>query len=273
MTNKNREWWEKNPMTYDWKSTNKLSKYSEKWFDEIDKRFIEGACLFTNKTKPFSEFIEFENIKGKKVLEIGCGMGLHTELLCRAGADVTAIDITTESITTTTKRLKLKGLTAKVMQADAETVTFCDNEFDFIWSWGVIHHTESTTKAIANAYRMLKPGCKFTFMVYNLNSSMAYIALAKHYFTGFWRGTSLEDALNKYTDGYTARYYTKDQLGDIMNMFSDEVTIQTCGQVSDAIVAPGMVRKVLEKFTSKRWMQKKSRENGFFLVVNSKKRI
>ena len=83
-------------MSYDWKDKIAGEAFSREWFDEIDARFIDAARHFAHTDRPFGRIIPFEAIAGKRVLEVGCGMGLHTELMARAGANVTAIDISPE---------------------------------------------------------------------------------------------------------------------------------------------------------------------------------
>src|SRR5713226_6225513 len=116
----NAAWWAANPMAYDWRHDIGAEQYSATWFDAIDTRFIHGARLFAHETGPFDRVIPFDRIAGKRVLEIGCGMGLQTELMARAGADLTAIDITETAIAATAKRLTMKGLKANVLRVDAE---------------------------------------------------------------------------------------------------------------------------------------------------------
>ena len=120
----NYSWWNNNPMTYDWHDILKTEKYSPEWFDAIDSVHIYGARLFATADSPFDKIIPFDRLSGKKVLEIGCGMGLHTEKMIRAGADVTSIDITSTAVEATNRRLSLKGLQARVFQADAEEMPF-----------------------------------------------------------------------------------------------------------------------------------------------------
>jgi 2-polyprenyl-3-methyl-5-hydroxy-6-metoxy-1,4-benzoquinol methylase len=75
----NRAWWTRNPMSYDWKKRVEYETYSREWFDAIDERFIYGSRLFATRNEPFDQIIPFERLSGSRVLEIGCGLGLHTE--------------------------------------------------------------------------------------------------------------------------------------------------------------------------------------------------
>src|SRR6266478_5651080 len=140
----NREWWESNPMTYDWEKTLQIDPGTLKWYDEIDRRFLESAYYAAGQNdQPFGRFLKPEFVSGKQVLEIGCGMGTHAEMLVRSGAHLTAVDQTTPAVESVRRRIALKELSAEVSQQDAENLTFQDNVFDFVWTWGVIHHSSS----------------------------------------------------------------------------------------------------------------------------------
>src|SRR6516164_8941923 len=85
-------------MSYDWKEKVKQERFTLSWFDEVDRRFFHAARLFATTTQPFDRIIPFSSLKDREVLEIGCGMGLHAELMVRAGARVTAMDLSPTSV-------------------------------------------------------------------------------------------------------------------------------------------------------------------------------
>ncbi len=266
----NRSWWTENTMSYDWKDKVAHEPLSRAWFDEIDTRFIDAARHFAHSDKPFGAIIPFDRIAGKKVLEIGCGMGLHTELMARAGADVTALDISPKSVAATRARLGLKGLAADVREVDAETIGYQD-EFDLIWSWGVIHHSSRTGRVLRNLYNALKPGAQLRFMVYSLDGAEAYAVMMSRYMLGFWRGRSLDELLWARTDGFLARYFTKDSLTDLCRTFFDDVELAVYGQESDAIPLPGALRRLVRPLFSDRYVAKAVRRRGAFLFATATK--
>src|SRR5262249_31175049 len=159
--------------------------------------------------------LPFDTLEGRAVLEIGCGMGLHSELLVRAGARVTAIDISDTSVDATRRRLALKGLSATVCQMDARALEFSADSFDFVWSWGVIHHSAQTAVILREIHRVLRPGAEVRFMVYNLDGMSAYVTICRDYLLGFWRGRTIDECLWARTDGYMARHYSRDMLADL----------------------------------------------------------
>ena len=109
----NRRWWTGHTMSYDWKDRVSAPRFTAEWFEEIDDRFIKASRLFAHDRSPFDRIIPFERLKDRKVLEIGCGMGLHAELMTRAGAEVTAIDISETSVSATRTRMAQKHLAVR----------------------------------------------------------------------------------------------------------------------------------------------------------------
>ena len=165
----NQQWWTVNTMSYDWKEKISAERFSADWFNEVDRRFIFAHRLFAHDERPFGRIIPFDAIRGRRVLEIGCGMGLHTEKLVRAGADVTTIDISQTSIDATARPDgDRRGLKADVRRMDAEMLEFPDASFDFVWSWGVIHHSSMTGRIVRADHCVLKVGGESRVMVYNL---------------------------------------------------------------------------------------------------------
>jgi ubiquinone/menaquinone biosynthesis C-methylase UbiE len=203
------------------------------------------------------------------VLEIGCGMGLHSELIARAGAKFTAIDISDTSIEATTRRLALRQLSANVTLMDARALDFPDASFDFVWSWGVIHHSAQTARIIKEIHRVLSPGGETRIMVYNLDGMSAYTTIIRDYLSGFWRGRSLDDCLWQRSDGFMARHYTKDMLSDIMRLFFSDVRAETFGQESDAVPLPRQLRPLLTRMMPTESLARRANARGSFLFITA----
>jgi 2-polyprenyl-3-methyl-5-hydroxy-6-metoxy-1,4-benzoquinol methylase len=264
----NKAWWTQNTMSYDWKDKIVRQEFSREWFDEVDGRFITSARHFAHTDRPFGKIIPFDQIAGKRVLEVGCGMGLHTELMARAGAQVTAVDISPRSVAATRARLALKDIAADVRELDAETLDACD-EFDFIWSWGVIHHSSRTGRVLRNLYNALRPGGELRFMVYSLDGMQAYAVIVSRYLFGFWRGQSLDELLWRSTDGYLARYFTRDSLSNLCRTFFDDVELQVFGLEADAVPLPSALRKLVRPLVSDLYIERAVHRRGTFLFATA----
>ena len=96
-------------MTYDWRGETPLTRLSAPWFEALDRRQIEGHRLFATDREPFDRVLPLDRLAGKQVLEIGCGMGLHTEVMAARGAQVTAVDLTPTAVQATQARLTLRA--------------------------------------------------------------------------------------------------------------------------------------------------------------------
>lgn len=266
----NQSWWTRNMMAYDWHNEIQAERFSSDWFDTIDKAHIYGARLFATDKMPFDKTLPLDCLHGKKVLEIGCGMGLHTETMVRAGADVTAIDLTETAVEATKRRLELKGLEARIFQANAEEMPFEGGSFDFVWSWGVIHHSARTTRIVREIARVLAPGGECRVMVYNRNGISAGICYLRHHLIGggIFRG-SFDETLWGNTDGFSARYYVQDQFEDIFRAFFKDVRSEICGQDSDVVPLPRRLRRIVLRYLSETYQRKAQATRGSFIFLKA----
>ncbi len=198
-------------------------------------------------------------------------MGLHSELMAKAGAHVTAVDVSDTSVEATRRRAALKGLAIDVRQGDAAAMDFADESFDFVWSWGVIHHAAHTGRIVRQIHRVLKPGGQARVMVYNLEGAPAYVTFVRKHLLGFWRGRSLDRALWADTDGFSARYYTRDTLADLFNTFFERTSVDVYGQEADAIPLPRHLRALVRPLFSNDYLRRKVRERGGFLFITAGK--
>jgi SAM-dependent methyltransferase len=108
---------------------------------------------------------------------------------------------------------------------EAENLSFPDDTFDFIWSWGVIHHSADTRRILEEIRRVLRPGGRAVTMVYHRNFWNYYVVsgLFRGILGGGFRHTrSLNDLLQRQTDGALARHYTEDEwkelIGDLLTV-------------------------------------------------------
>ena len=126
------------------------------------------------RLEPFIErYARFEHWAGRRVLEVGFGTGTDAERFARAGAVYSGVDLTAHGVALAEKRFELAGLKGDLRQADAERLPFPDGEFDFVYSWGVIHHSPDTVRAAAELQRVVRPGGEVCCMVYNRRSLYA----------------------------------------------------------------------------------------------------
>jgi len=148
------------------------TKFSRPYFEEIEEyRYSIEPEIFS--------FAQFTRFRHQKILEVGIGTGTDFIQWVRAGAKAHGTDLTEEAVEHTRKRLKIYGLKAEGLSvADAENLPYSDNTFDLVYSWGVIHHTPDTIRALEEILRVTRIGGKIKIMVYNRRSlSALYIYL------------------------------------------------------------------------------------------------
>lgn len=263
-------WWTRNPMSYDWHDEIQVPRFTTEWFDAIDSKFLLGSRLFATVHQPFDQIIPIQDLGGAKVLEIGCGMGLHTQIMASAGASVTAVDLTSTAIEATTRRLALKGLKAQVAQCDAENLPFANGTFDFVWSWGVIHHSSRTARIVREIARVLSKQGACRIMVYNREGMAARLSLIRDHIlkAGFVHRT-FEETLYRSTDGFSARFYVREQFEDLFRAFFKDVSSEICGQESDVIPLPLLLRKWVVSVTPESYLRKAQARRGAFIFLKA----
>jgi 2-polyprenyl-3-methyl-5-hydroxy-6-metoxy-1,4-benzoquinol methylase len=243
---RNRRWWESTPMTYDWRGEVRVEELSEAWFDEQDRRSAQVHAHFATETTPFDRLIPFERLRGKQVLEIGVGAGFHAELLARAGAVVTGIDLTDAAVARTRRRFELRGLAGTFERRDAEErQPDFDRRFDFVWSWGVIHHSARTARIVRNVSQWLDDDGSFGGMVYHRDSTSAVAAIVRDgLLRARLRSQSVDELLWRSTDGYSARFYPAEQWRDLLLAFFERAEVAVTGVEADAAPLPRRIRRL-----------------------------
>ncbi len=138
---------------------------TREYFDEVEERkyFVEPHI---------PGFAEFPKWKGKRVLEIGCGIGTDTINFARAGANVFAVDLSDRSLEVARERAKVFGFENNIrfIQANAEEIDKVlprGEKYDLVYSFGVIHHTPHPEVVVSHVRNLLAPGGEFRVMVYS----------------------------------------------------------------------------------------------------------
>jgi SAM-dependent methyltransferase len=111
---------------------------------------------------------------GKRVLEVGSGVGTDARNIIGRGGVYTGINIDRGSTQATSRALRIFSLPGVALERDATSLGFPDNSFDVVYSFGVLQHIPNAEKAVAEIHRVLKPGGEVIAMVYN-RSSINYL--------------------------------------------------------------------------------------------------
>jgi ubiquinone/menaquinone biosynthesis C-methylase UbiE len=134
---------------------------SREYFDAIEKQRYEIDCQWIRQA------IDFDRYKGQRLLEVGFGTGTDLLQFARGGAQVTGVDLTPRSIEIARRRFEVYGLAGEFAIGDGENLSFPGSSFDVVYSFGVLHHTPDTQRAVHELHRVLKPGGKAIVMLYH----------------------------------------------------------------------------------------------------------
>jgi len=109
--------------------------------------------------------ITSDEMKGKTILDVGCGAGRFTQIAAIFGGKVIGVDMS-DSVAVAIANTR-QFMNSEIRKADLHNLPFKDNSFDIIFSIGVLHHTPNTRKAFQSLYRLLKPGGIMAIWVYS----------------------------------------------------------------------------------------------------------
>jgi ubiquinone/menaquinone biosynthesis C-methylase UbiE len=161
---------------------------SKEYFDEVeDRKYLVEPHI--------PAFAEFDRWKGKRVLEVGCGIGTDSINFARAGAELTAVELSSESLRIAEQRADVMGVADRIrfVQANAEelTATLSDEPYDLVYSFGVIHHTPRPDRALAEMRALTAPGGTLKLMIYHRRSWKVFWIVAAQGRGRFWKTDEL----------------------------------------------------------------------------------
>jgi ubiquinone/menaquinone biosynthesis C-methylase UbiE len=174
--------------------------------------------------KPFARF---GDARGKRVLEVGLGLGAdHEAFASAAPALLAGVDLTRRAAELTSSRLNLAGHVPRILVADAERLPFRNAAFDVVYSWGVLHHSPDTAAAVREVHRVLRPGGIARVMLYHRRSIVGFMLWTRYALLRGRPWLSLATVFDRYMESPGTKAYTRGEARALFVDFSS-VHVQT----------------------------------------------
>lgn len=142
--------------------------------------------------------VKFRSYSGKRVLEVGCGVGTDLARFAEGGAGVFGIDLASVSIDLARKNFVQRGLTGEFHVMDGEEMSFDTESFDVVYAHGVLQYTADISRMVAEIHRVLRSDGLAILMVYNRRSWLRWMSKLtttplEHQDAPFYRMLSLHE--------------------------------------------------------------------------------
>jgi ubiquinone/menaquinone biosynthesis C-methylase UbiE len=243
----------------------------------LDEFAYQAQASKRYELEPYiTAFAGFSDTRGLRVLEIGVGLGADHQKFAEAGAILDGIDLTERAITHTKQRFEVMGLSSRLIVGDAEDLHYEDDFFDVVYSWGVLHHSSNTPKAIHEVFRVLKKGGVAQIMIYNKWSMVGLMLWIRYALLQFRPWMSLSEIYARYLESPGTTAYTANEARLLFADFSeiDIQTVLTHGDLLQSEVGQRH-RGVLLSLARKLWPRSVIRRffpnAGLFMLIEAKK--
>jgi 2-polyprenyl-3-methyl-5-hydroxy-6-metoxy-1,4-benzoquinol methylase len=145
--------------------SNYASSFGYQWnkYAELQLDSRNGTTFSRDRFFSITEW-KREDLRGARVLDVGCGAGRFAEIALAAGANVVAVDLS-QAVEACRKNLGPGG-SLEVVQASIYELPFPAGSFDFVYCIGVVQHTPDPKKSVLEIARMVRPGGRLGFWIY-----------------------------------------------------------------------------------------------------------
>lgn len=193
-----REFWDRRPCQL---RHSDLAVGSGDYFAAVERRryFVEPHI---------AEFAAFNRWAGKRVLELGCGMGTDAVHFARAGASVTVVELSPKSLELCRRHFACRGVTATFVPGNAEELVqlLPPQTFDLIYAMGVVHHTPHPERVLAAIPRFMHERSELRIMLYARWSWKVLAILARHGSRHLWQ---IDRVVPRYSEAQTGSPVTQ----------------------------------------------------------------
>ncbi|EKQ69680.1 methylase involved in ubiquinone/menaquinone biosynthesis [Leptolyngbyaceae cyanobacterium JSC-12] len=143
----------------------KEQEFHNRWASIID---VDGICVadyFEACTAPENRFIlkQLGAVRGKLLLDLGCGAGENSVYFAMKGANCVASDYSPGMVDVALKLAEKNGVHVEGKVINAMNIDYPDNTFDIVYASNLLHHIPEPEITIQEIHRVLKPGGKMCF--------------------------------------------------------------------------------------------------------------
>ena len=246
--------------------------------DGSEADYYESQSRKRYELEPYiHDFAKFGEAAGRDILEIGVGMGAdHAEWAKSQPKSLTGIDLTDRAIEHTRKRMDAFGLQSELKTGDAENLSFDNDQFDIVYSWGVLHHSPNTPKAIEEVHRVLKKGGVARVMIYQKNCIAGYMLWLRYGLMAGQPFRSLTDIYANHLESPGTKAYTQDEARKMFHAFS-KVTISNELSVGDLLEGEagqrhqGLILNIARKIWPRPLIKVLFKNHGLFMMIEAVK--
>jgi SAM-dependent methyltransferase len=222
------------------------------------------------------EFADFAAARSRSVLEIGVGLGADHERFAAAGAQLCGIDLSARAVQHARRRLAASGHDSLLLVGDAECLPFADGAFDVVYSWGVIHHSPDTPAAVAEIYRVLRPGGVARIMIYHRFSLVGYMLWLRYALARGRPRMSLDRIYASYLESPGTKAYSRTQARALFAAFPG-VRIETRLTHGDLLESPagqrhqGKLLRLARSVWPRALLRRFAAGHGLFMLITAVK--
>jgi len=221
-------------------------------------------------------FARPEECREQDVLEIGVGLGADHQMFAAAGARLSGIDLTERAVLHTSRRLEAFGLRSDLRVANAESLPFADASFDVVFSWGVLHHTPDTARAVEEVWRVLRPGGSARIMIYHAHSLVGYMLWIRYALLVGRPWRTLAEIYDRYLESPGTKAFSIVEGRRLFHRYSDVSirTVLTHGDLLESAAGQrhhGVALELARRVWPRALLRRLFASNGLFMLIEATK--
>src|SRR4051812_25893803 len=142
---------------------NKELRFHDAWASATDTDKIDVRAAFEAPTAMENQFILqlLGPLQGKRILDVGAGLGESSVYFALRGANVTCTDLSPAMLDCAARLAHRHGVALTTVMSSGENLGVPSNEFDMVYVANVIHHVTDKATLFGQLHRALKPGGMF----------------------------------------------------------------------------------------------------------------